>query len=94
MVIVIRDSGYDKEVIYNDNILYIEKACEVKDIEDEHNILILLDLDIDNNGVIKNHQFFLEEVVISIKVDTIISNTPNEKVKEICDFHKINYFRL
>lgn len=94
MVIVIKDSAYDKEVKHNDNIIYIEKTCALKDIEDEHNILILLNLDIDNNGVIKNHQMFLEEIIISINVDTIISNTPNEKVKEMCDFHKINYFRL
>jgi len=94
MVIVIKDKDYNREIINNDTIMYIDKPCNLKSIKDEKNTLILINLDIDNYGIIKNYQFFLEEVLITINVETIISNTPNDKVKEICDFHKVNYFRL
>lgn len=94
MIIVIKDSEYNKEMIENDNIIYINSACELKNINDDQNILILINLDIDNNGIIKNYNFFLEEVLITINVDALISNIPSSKVEEICKFHKINYFRL
>jgi hypothetical protein len=94
LVIIIKNKEYNREVIENENIVYLDNICKLKQINDDNNVLILIDLDIDNNGVIMNHHFFLEEVLITINVGTIISNTRNEKVEEICAFHKINYFRL
>ena len=94
MVIIIKNKEYNREIITNDNIVYLDSICKLKNIDDDNNVLILIDLDIDNNGVIKNYNFFLEEVLITINIGTIISNTRNEKVEEICAFHKINYLRL
>ena len=94
MVIIIKNKEYNREIIANDNIVYLDSICKLKNINDDNNVLILIDLDIDNNGVIKNYHFFLEEVLITINIGTIISNTRNEKVEEICAFHKINYLRL
>ena len=94
MVIIIKNKEYNREIITNDNIVYLDSICKLKNINDDNNVLILIDLDIDNNGVIKNYNFFLEEVLITINIGTIISNTRNEKVEEICAFHKINYLRL
>lgn len=71
------------------NIIFLDKICHLKNIKDKNNILIIDCNILDNNGIIKDYNYFLEEVFISININTIISINTNDKIKEICNFYKL-----
>jgi hypothetical protein len=90
LVIVVKNHEYQQEITNNENINYLVKVCHLKNIKSESNCIVLIDVNIDDEGVVTDYDFFLEEVIITIPIDTIICNFDNKKVREICDFHKLN----
>lgn len=78
----------NKKVNYK-NIIFLDKICNLKKIKDKNNTLIIDCNLLDDNGIIKIYNYFLEEVFISININTIISINTNNKIKEICNYYKL-----
>lgn len=85
MLIIISSN---KKVNYK-NIIFLDKICHLKKIKDKNNTLIIDCNLLDDNGIIKIYNYFLEEIFISININTIISINSNDKIKEICNFYKL-----
>jgi hypothetical protein len=49
----------------------------------------LNNITLDEYGIIKDYDFFLEEVIITKPIKIIIANFYHDKLKEICDYHHI-----
>ena len=78
----------------NKDILFLDKACHLKNIKDKNNIL-LIDCELLNeNGIIKYYHYHVEEVFISIPINKVISYNSNDKIKEICDYYNQKLINL
>ena len=92
MIIVIQNKDLDQ--IKGENIKYLNKICDLKRINEDIESIVLNNITIDENGVIKDFDFFLEEVLITKPIKVIISNVRVPKLIEICNFHHISLIFL
>ena len=84
------NTNNDKLKIYNsNNFIVFDDVCSVKYLKDDEYILIIIDKDIEENGIMRDYNFLFEEILISINVKMIITNVKSEKLQEITDFYKI-----
>lgn len=60
-----------------------------KKVRDKTNIIIIDKININEEGIVEEYNYFFEEILISINVSLIIANQLNNKLLEIVDFHNI-----
>lgn len=83
------DLKMDKDIFNSTEYIVFESFCDVKYYENLDYIIILNKVEVGENGYVERLSFFLEELLISLKVKAIITNTINDKLIEICKFHNI-----
>lgn len=102
MFIVVSEK-VNKELLTNKKIIFLESPCNIKNIIDENNYLI-----IDENITIKEDGFFcvknnknslinqisIDELLIMTNIKLIISKEYNDKIKEVSDFYNFDYIIL
>lgn len=88
MILIIQNANLPEKII-SDNIFYLNNICHLKKLENNPEILILNNITLDEYGIIKDYDFFLEEVIITKPIKIIIANFYHDKLKEICDYHHI-----
>ena len=93
MLIIIQNAKIE-EKIENKDIVYLNKICNLKKIKENVELIFLNDITIDNNGIIKDYDFFLEEVLITKPIKIIIANFSNPKLEEICKHYKVELITL
>lgn len=87
---IIFNTNNNKIKLYNaDNCIIFDDICSLKYLENDEYILILIDSEVEENGVLKDYNFLFEEILISINVKSVITNTVSEKLHEITNFYKI-----
>ena len=59
-------------------------------IKNKNNILILYDVTLNEEGLIIEKNYFLDEVFISIPIETVITNNNTPIIKEMCQFYHCN----
>lgn len=92
---IIFNTNSEKIKLYNaEDCIIFEDICNIKYLEDKDYILIIIDSDIDDNGVLQNYDFVFEEILITLNVKMIITNIVSEKLHEITDFYKIPLIEL
>lgn len=70
-------------------VVHLNKICDLKYICDLHNVIILDNITINEEGVITQFELFFEEILITVVVDVIISNTDSKKLQEISQYYNI-----
>lgn len=93
MILIIQNPNI-KEEPNNDTFYYLNNICNLKKIEAKMEVMILNNLTLDNNGIIKDYDFFLEEVLITKPIKTIVANFYHDKLEEICQYHQITLIYL
>lgn len=89
-MILVASLNKDKVKVYNDdNYKYMDNFCNLSEIKDSNNILILRNITVKKDGILKKYDYFLEEIFISLNIDLVISNKKNKKLIEICKYYKI-----
>lgn len=89
-MILVASLNKDKVKVYNDdNYKYMDNFCNLSEIKDSNNILILRNINVKKDGILKKYDYFLEEIFISLNIDLVISNKKNKKLIEICKYYKI-----
>ena len=89
-MILIASLNKDKVKVYNEeNYKYMDNFCNLSEISDSNNILVLRNINIKSDGIIKKYDYFLEEIFISLNIDLVISNKKSKKLIEICEYYKI-----
>ncbi len=89
MTLILARKNRPKIFNQDKSIVYLESICMLKRIKDKNNIIIIDNLSINDDGTVEELDFFFEEVLISIKVKLIITNTINQKLIDIVKFHQI-----
>lgn len=91
MIFIISKQESNLHKLFNQNksVTYLESLCSLKRIKDKHNIIIIDNITVNSEGIIEDFNYFFEEILISIKIDAIISNTVNSKLLEIAKFHNV-----
>ena len=89
MTLILTRKNHPKIFNQDKSIVYLESICTLKRIKDKNNIIIIDNLSINDDGTVEELDFFFEEVLISIKVKLIITNTINQKLIDIVKFHQI-----
>lgn len=80
----------DKLKIYNEkNYIVFDDVCNVKYLKEDEYILIIIDKEFEENGIMRDYNFVFEEILISVNVKMIITNVDSSKLQEITDFYKI-----
>ncbi|MDD4000984.1 MAG: hypothetical protein PHX62_08870 [Bacilli bacterium] len=89
MVLIVHHDKY-LNLFNNEQFVVLNDICELKHFKEAEYTVLLLDVDINDDGILKELNCFFEEIVISLKIIAIITNKTNEKLREICSFHKLS----
>ena len=77
-----------------EKILFLNKICDLKQIKEKKNILLIDGTLLTDVGIIKDYNYFLEEVFISINILNVICINNSNKLQEICEFYKVNLINI
>lgn len=91
MIFIISDpkNKHHKSFNANQKVVYLDTLCLIKKVRDKTNIIIIDKININEEGIVEEYNYFFEEILISINVSLIIANQLNNKLLEIVDFHNI-----
>ena len=79
----------------HDKILFLDKICHLKKINDRHNITLLIDGDLLNgNKIIEEYNYSIDELFITTNVKNVIAINVNKYLKEICDYYNVNLISI
>lgn len=73
----------------SERVVYLDTLCLIKKVRDKNNIIIIDSININEEGIVEEFNYFFEEIVISINVGLIITNQLNNKLLDIAIFHNI-----
>ena len=77
-----------------EKILFLNKICDLKQIKEKKNILLIDGTLLTDDGIIKDYNYFLEEVFISINILNVMCINSSNKLQEICEFYKVNLINI
>lgn len=87
LIILGKKSTNNKKI---DNLIFLEKVCSLKNIKNKNNVLVVGDININDEGLVEEYNFYLDEVFITIKIDYVISLKKMNKLSEICSFYNVD----
>jgi len=93
-VVLIINNEKDISIFNNKQFIQIKDICEIKELNESPYTVLLLDVAINDEGVIEEFNFFFEEIIITLDIIAVITNKENKKLREICDFHKISLLEI
>ena len=89
--------GNSSKVELNDpkKLIIFDSVCMLKNLTGSYDLL-LIDEEVNKEGLIKSKDIVFEEIIITIKVNKVISNVKSEKLENICNYHNIDliYFNF
>lgn len=77
------------KIVSNHDIIYLTDICSLKKIE-ASSVIFLIDEAVNDDGIIESGNYYFEEILISLNIEKIITNSCNDKLIEICNFYKID----
>lgn len=84
MVIMISDKVKEVKGVY-----FLDSICQVKEITDKKNYLLLFNCKIKNDGIIEKLNFSLDEVLLVLPVERIVTNDKSNFLKQTAKFYNI-----
>ena len=79
----------------NDNkIMILDKVCNLKQNKDKSNTILIDCNSLNDEGIINEYNFPLEEVFITVSINCVICVNKNKKIEEICNFYKCNLISI
>jgi hypothetical protein len=93
-MILILNHDRDFNLYNNKQFIRLKDACDIKKLEDGQYTVLMLDTEINNEGIIEELSMFFEELIISVNVVAVITTKASEKLREICNFHNISLLEI
>ncbi len=90
MLIAIKNNCDGDIVLLENEIIYLESACTIKQIKAPEVILLLDNMTINDDGLIVEKNIYIDEILISLSINSIITSKYSEKLEEVCRFYHIN----
>lgn len=91
LIIITKES---KNITEDKNIIILEKVCSLKNVKNKNNIILVGDISLNDEGLIEELNYYLDEVFISIDIDLVITMKSNKKLEEICTFYGIKLINI
>lgn len=91
LIIITKES---KNVIEDKNIIILEKVCSLKYVKNKNNIILVGDISINNEGLIEELNYYLDEIFVSIDIDIVLTMKNNKKLEEICTFYGVKLINI
>jgi hypothetical protein len=93
MILIIQNDNASN--IYNNKDFFVLKdICKIKELKNPPYTVLLIDIMVDDDGLLEHFNYFFEEIIISLDCIAVITSKPSEKLREICDFHKISLLEI
>ena len=89
MILIIQDEK--SKLRFNDCSKFIQfkSICNVKTYSNIPYTILLIDININDEGVVEEFNFLFEELLISLDIVAVISNRYNNKLNEICSDYRV-----
>lgn len=94
MVLIIQDENTN--VKFNDpyKFVFLKSACDLKTYRNGSYIIMLINIDVDDEGIVEKYDFHFEELIASLNVIAVITNKDSEKLREICTYYKLSLLQM
>lgn len=76
----------------NHKLLFLNKICDLKKNKDKNNILLIDCNCLNEQGIINEYNYMLEEVFITININLVIALNSNNLIIDICKFYNVDLF--
>lgn len=94
MILIIQNGDTNTSFSIPEKFLVFKKICDVKTYGKEPYTIVLVDINVNDEGVVEKYNFMFEELIISLDVVTVITNKQSFKLQEICNYYKIPLLEL
>lgn len=94
MLLVIQNKESNTSIYGNENIVVLKSVCDLKTYRTGQYTILLVDIEIDENGVISKYNFAFEELIITLNVISIITNKSSSQLQNICNYYNIPLIEL
>lgn len=94
MILIIQNNDTNTRFNIPDKFLLFKRICDVKTYGQEPYTIILIDININDEGVVEKYNFPFEELIVSLNVVSVITNKQSIKLQEICNYYKIPLLEL
>lgn len=91
LIIITKES---KNIIEDKNIIILEKVCSLKYVKNKNNIILIGDISLNDEGLVEELNYYLDEIFISIDIDLVLTMKYNKKLEEICAFYDIKLINI
>ncbi|MCI5938964.1 MAG: hypothetical protein SOU07_02300 [Bacilli bacterium] len=91
LIIITKES---KNIIEDKNIIILEKVCSLKYVKNKNNIILIGDISLNDEGLVEELNYYLDEIFISIDIDLVLTMKYNKKLEEICAFYGIKLINI
>lgn len=89
MIIIIQNAD-NLNLFNNQAFIELKDICQIKTFKEEPYTILLLNTKIADDGMVENFNFFFEEILITLSVVAVMTNTKSDKLREVCNFHQIS----
>ena len=77
LIIITKES---KNIIEDKNIIILEKVCSLKNIKNKNNIILIGDISLNDEGLVEELNYYLDEIFISIDIDLVLTMKYNNLI--------------
>ena len=89
MILIINNKNKTPDIEANPNVIIFDELCKIKKYNQQPYVILLLDIEIDKDGILVGYDYFFEELLIMLDVVAIITTKYSEKLQELCHYYKI-----
>ena len=94
MILIIQNKDTNSNISDYENIIVLKSICDVKTYTEKQYTIILIDIIIDEDGVLEKYNFSIEELFVMLNIVAIITNTRSLHLQNICKYYKIPLIEL
>ena len=89
MILIIQNDYLNTSISIPDKFQIFKSICDVKTYREDTYTIVLVDINVSDDGVVEKYNFAFEELIVSLNVVTVISNKGSMKLQEVCNYYKI-----
>lgn len=94
MILIIKKRETACAGIDNPDFTIAKSLCALKQYQCEPYVIVLLDAEIDDNGILKELSCFLEELFVALDIIAIISLKTPKILQDLCAYYNVPLFSV
>ena len=94
MILIIQDNDVNQNYKALDKVILFKSIFDLKTYKTGYYTILLINVEIDNEGIVIGHNFMFEELLTHLNVFAIITNRASNKLREICKYYNLALLEL